>query len=394
MLNKKTVRDIEVNGKKVLVRCDLNVPFDKKDPNKIASDNRIVESLKTINYLTNAGAKVILCSHLGKTGQDLSLAPVAVRLSELLGREVKLIKDILSNEAKEIVAAMEPRDVVLLENTRLYKEEEANDPIFSKALASFGDVFVNDAFGSSHRAHASTVGVTEYLPSVCGFLIEKELLALGQGIDNPKRPLLAIIGGAKVSSKIGILNTFLDKVDVILIGGGMAYTFLKTQGYDIGNSICEDDKLEIAKVILKKAEKKNVKILLPVDLIVANEISDTANYETVNIDSIPSDYTGVDIGPKTIEKYVIEIKKAQTIVWNGPVGVFEYAAFAKGTKAIAEAMADSEAITIVGGGDSGAAIEKYELQDKITHLSTGGGASLEFMEGIKLPAIEALEDKN
>lgn len=392
-MNKKTVRDIQVSNKRVLVRCDFNVPFDKNDPGKITSDKRIIESLKTINYLINAGAKVVLCSHLGKTGQDLSLEPVAKRLSELLNKNVILIKDILSKEAIQIVNNMESGDVVLLENTRMFKEEEENEEKFSKALAAFGEVFVNDAFGSSHRAHASTVGVTKYLPSVCGFLIEKELLALGKGIDEPKRPLVAIIGGAKVSSKINILTSFLDKVDTILIGGGMAYTFLKAKGYKIGKSICEDDKLDIAEKILKMAKDKNINFLLPIDLVVATEISDTANGEIVDIDNIGDDYSGVDIGPKTIEMYVDQIKRAQTIVWNGPVGIFEINAFSKGTKAIAEAMANTNAITIVGGGDSAAAIEKYDLEDKVTHLSTGGGASLEFMEGKKLPAIEALNDK-
>ncbi len=392
-MNKKTVRDIEVSKKRVLVRCDFNVPFDKNDPSKITSDKRIIESLKTINYLINAGAKVVLCSHLGKTGQDLSLEPVAKRLSELLNKNVILIKDILSKEAIQIVNNMESGDVVLLENTRMFKEEEENEENFSKSLAAFGEVFVNDAFGSSHRAHASTVGVTKYLPSVCGFLIEKELLALGKGIDEPKRPLVAIIGGAKVSSKINILTSFLDKVDTILIGGGMAYTFLKAKGYKIGKSICEDDKLDIAEKILKMAKDKNINFLLPIDLVVATEISDTANGEIVDIDNIGDDYSGVDIGPKTIEMYVDQIKRAQTIVWNGPVGIFEINAFSKGTKAIAEAMANTNAITIVGGGDSAAAIEKYDLEDKVTHLSTGGGASLEFMEGKKLPAIEALNDK-
>jgi 3-phosphoglycerate kinase len=393
MLNKKTVRDIEVKGKRVLVRCDFNVPFDREDPNKITSDNRIVESLKTINYLVNAGAKVILCSHLGKTGQDLSLKPVAIRLSELLNKNVLLIKDILSSESKEIVNNMESGDVVLLENTRMYKEEEANGLEFSKSLASFGEIFVNDAFGSSHRAHASTVGVTKYVPSVCGFLIEKELLALGKGIDEPARPLVAIVGGAKVSSKIGIIENFLDKVDTLLIGGGMAYTFLKTQGMQIGKSICEDDKLDIAKDILQKAKEKNVKLMLPVDLVVADEISATAHSQIVNIDNIPENLTGVDIGPETTKMYIEEIKKAGTVIWNGPVGVFEFEAFANGTKDIAYAIADSKAISIIGGGDSAAAIEKYGLSDKVTHLSTGGGASLEFMEGKILPAIAALDDK-
>lgn len=393
MLNKKTVRDIEVKGKRVLVRCDFNVPFDREDSNKITSDNRIVESLKTINYLINAGAKVILCSHLGKTGQDLSLKPVAIRLSELLNKNVLLIKDILSSESKEIVNNMESGDVVLLENTRMYKEEEANGLEFSKALASFGEIFVNDAFGSSHRAHASTVGVTKYLPSVCGFLIEKELVELSKGIDNPKRPLVAIVGGAKVSSKIGIIENFLDKVDTLLIGGGMAYTFLKTQGMQIGKSICEDDKLDIAKDILQKAKEKNVKLMLPVDLVVANEISATAHSQIVNVDNIPEDLTGVDIGPETTKMYIEEIKKSATVIWNGPVGVFEFEAFANGTKKIAYAIADSKSISIIGGGDSAAAIEKYGLSDKVTHLSTGGGASLEFMEGKILPAIDALDDK-
>lgn len=393
MLNKKTVRDISVASKRVLVRCDFNVPLDKETSTIITSDKRIVESLKTINYLINAGAKVILCSHLGKTGQNKSLAPVAKRLSELLDKDVKLLSDIKSNETKECIMNMSNSEVVLLENTRLYEEEEKNDPKFAKLLASFAEIFVNDAFGSAHRAHASTEGVTHYLPSVCGFLIEKELDNLDKGINDPKRPLVAIVGGSKISSKIGVLNALLDKVDTLLLGGAMTYTFVKAQGGNIGKSLCEDDKIEVANEVIKKASEKNVKLILPVDNIVADDMSDTAHSFVCSVNEIPDEYMGLDIGEKTIELFKEEIKNAGTVVWNGPVGVFEIEKFSFGTKAIAETLAESQAITIIGGGDSAAAIEKLGLQDKMTHISTGGGASLEFMEGKKLPGIEALLDK-
>ncbi len=392
MINKKTVKDVEVKSKKVLLRCDFNVPINK-ETGEITSDKRIVESLKTINYLENAGAKVILCSHLGKTGQNKTLAPVAKRLSELLGKEVVLLKDILSEETKKYIDSMNPSDVVLLENTRMYEEEEKNDPEFSKKLASLADVFVNDAFGSAHRAHASTEGVAHYLPSVCGFLIEKEITALDGAMNNPKRPLLAIVGGSKVSSKIDVLNSLLDKVDTLLIGGAMTYTFIKAQDGRIGKSLCEEDKVDVASEILKKALDKEVRILLPVDNVVATEITEDAETMITNIDEIPDEYIGLDIGPKTINLFVQEIKVAGTVIWNGPVGVFEVDKFAKGTEAIAKAMANSDAVTVVGGGDSAAAVEKFGLEEKMSHVSTGGGASLEFMEGKKLPGIEILQDK-
>ncbi len=393
MMNKKTVRDIEVNGKRVLVRCDFNVPI-SKETGEITSDKRIVESLKTIKYLESAGAKVILCSHLGKTGQNKTLAPVAKRLSELLGKEVVLLKDIISDETKEYVNEMQSSDIVLLENTRMYEEEENNDVEFSKKLASLAEVFVNDAFGSAHRAHASTEGVTHYLPSVCGFLIEKEITALDGAVNNPKRPLLAIVGGAKVSSKIDVLNNLLDKVDTLIIGGAMTYTFVKAQGGKVGKSLCEDDKVEVAAEILKKGLDKEVRILLPVDNVVAKEVTNEAETMVTNIDEVPDEYIGLDIGDKTINLFVQEIKVAGTVIWNGPVGVFEIEQFAKGTKAIAEAMAKSDAVTVVGGGDSAAAVELFGLEEKMSHVSTGGGASLEFIEGKKLPGIEALQDKN
>ncbi len=393
MLNKKTVRDVSVSSKRVLLRCDLNVPLSKDDKNVITSDKRIVESLKTIKYLMNAGAKVVICSHLGKTGQNLSLAPVAKRLSELLEVEVPLIKDIYSKEAYEIVSKMNDSDVVLLENTRMYEGEEKNDDELSKRLASFGEIFVNDAFGTAHRAHSSTVGVTKYLPSVAGFLIEKELDALDRGINDPKRPLVAIIGGAKVSSKIGVLTKLMEKVDTILIGGAMTYTFIKAQGGNVGRSLVEDDKIDVAKQILKLAEEKNVNFILPVDTVVAKEPDENSDSKVVSISEIEDEYMGLDIGPKTIAMFVKEIKQAGTVVWNGPVGMFEIEKFAEGTKKIAQAMAESDAITIIGGGDSAAAVEKFGLEKQMSHVSTGGGASLELMEGKKLPGIEALEDK-
>ena len=394
MLNKKTVRDVEVSGKRVLVRCDFNVPLDKEDPSIITSDKRIVESLKTIKYLINAGARVILCSHLGKTGQNKSLAPVAKRLSEYLEKDVPLLKDIVSDSTKEFVMNMKDGDVCLLENTRMYEEEEKNDAEFSRKLASLAQIFVNDAFGSAHRAHASTEGVTHYLPSVAGFLIEKEIAALDGGINNPKRPLVAIVGGSKVSSKIAVLTNLLDKVDSLLIGGAMMFTFIKAQGGNIGKSLCEDDKIEVAKEIIKKAEEKNVKFVLPIDVVVADEMSEVSNTFVCKPNEIPDDYMGLDIGPETLKLFKDEIATAGTVVWNGPVGVFEINKFAVGTNEIATAMAQSEAVTIIGGGDSAAAVEKAGLSDQMSHVSTGGGASLELMEGKKLPGIEALEDKD
>ena len=391
MINKKTVEDIDVKSKKVLVRCDFNVPVDKEG--NITSDKRITASLKTINYLIENNAKLILCSHIGKTGQGKTLAPVAKRLSELLGKEVQLVNDIYSENAKSCIDSMKDGDVVLLENTRNYEGEEKNDSELSKKLASFAEVFVNDAFGTAHRAHASTEGVTHYLPSVCGYLIEKEIEALDNGINNPKRPLVAIVGGAKVSSKIDVLNNLLDKVDTLIIGGAMTYTFIKAKGGKIGKSLCEDDKVEVASEILAKAIENDVRLLLPVDNICAKEMSEEAETIETDIMDVPDEYMGLDIGQKSIDLFVEEIKSAGTVVWNGPVGVFEIDKFANGTRKLAVAMASSQAITIIGGGDSVAAVEKFDLEDKMSHVSTGGGASLEFMEGKKLPGIEALENK-
>ena len=392
MINKKSVEDIDVKSKRVLVRCDFNVPLDK-ETGEITSDKRIVESLKTINYLIENGAKVILCSHIGKTGKNISLDKVAKRLEELLSRKVIFLKDIYSSETQKVIDNLKEGEVVLLENTRMTEKEEANDMEFAKKLASFAEVFVNDAFGSAHRAHASTEGVTHFLPSVCGFLIEKEIEALDKGINDPKRPLVAVIGGAKVSSKISVLTNLLDKVDTMIIGGAMTYTFIKAQGGKIGKSLCEDDKLDVAADILKKALDKGVRFLLPVDNVIAQEMSEDAKTRICAVDEIPDDYMGLDIGPKSIELFKGEIEMAGTVVWNGPVGVFEYEKFANGTKEIALAMANSKAVTIIGGGDSAAAVEKFGLEDKMSHVSTGGGASLEFMEGKSLPGIEALEDK-
>ena len=393
MLNKKSVEDIDVKGKKVLVRCDFNVPLDIETKTKITDDKRIVESLKTINYLIDNQAKVILCSHIGKTKEKLTLKPVAERLSELLGRDVKLLKDIIGNTVKEEINKMENSDVVLLENVRMFEEEEKCDDNFSKELASLADVFVNDAFGTAHRAHASTYGVTKYLPSVMGFLIEKELNALDKGINNPVRPLVAILGGSKVSSKIAVITNLLDKVDTVIIGGGMTYTFVKALGGKIGKSICEDDKLDVAIDILNKAKEKNIEFILPIDSVVADSFSNDAKTMVVDTNNIPDDYEGVDIGPKTVEKCKEVISKAGTVVWNGPVGVFEFDNFAKGTKEVAETLASSNAISIIGGGDSAAAVSKFHLESKMSHVSTGGGASLEFMEGKELPGIVALQDK-
>ena len=393
MLDKKNVEDIDVRGKKVLVRCDFNVPLDIETKTKITNDKRIVESMKTINYLVSQGAKVILCSHIGKTKEKLSLKPVAERLSELLGKEVKLLEEIIGENVKAEIEKMNDSDVVLLENVRMFEEEEKCDDGFSKELASLAEIYVNDAFGTAHRAHSSTYGVTKYLPSVCGYLIQKELDALDKGINNPVRPFVAILGGSKVSSKIAVITALLDKVDTVIVGGGMTYTFVKALGGNIGKSICEDDKLDIALEILNKAKEKNVEFILPIDSVVADNFSNDAKTMIVDTMSIPDDYEGVDIGPKTIEKCKEIIENAGTVVWNGPVGVFEFDNFAKGTNEIAKVLANSNAISIIGGGDSAAAVAKAGLEDKMTHVSTGGGASLEFMEGKELPGIVALEDK-
>lgn len=392
-MNKKSVEDINVENKRVLVRCDFNVPLDMETKTVITNDKRIRESLKTINYLIEHNAKVILCSHIGKTKEKLSLMPVAKRLSELLNKEVPLLEEVIGESVKSVIDNMNPGDVVLLDNVRKFEVEEANDEIFAKELASLAEIYVNDAFGTAHRAHASTEGVAKFLPAVCGFLIEKELKALGDAIDNPKRPLVAIIGGAKVSSKIAVLLNLLNKVDTILIGGGMTYTFVKALGGSIGDSILEEDKIDVAKEILSKAEENGVKLVLPIDTVAANEFRESAESMVVDTFEIPKGYQGLDIGPKAIEQYKEIIKSAGTVIWNGPVGVFEFAKFAVGTNSVAQAMADSNAITVIGGGDSASAVSKAGLESKMTHVSTGGGASLEFMEGKELPGIAALNNK-
>ncbi len=393
-MNKKTIEDIDVNGKRVLVRCDFNVPLDINDKSKITDDRRIREALPTIKYLMSHGARVILCSHIGKTKDKQTLAPVAKRLSELLGRDVPFASDVIGNDARAKVAELKDGDVMLLENVRMHPEEEANDPEFAKELASLAEVYVNDAFGTAHRAHASTAGVANYLPAVCGYLIQKEIGIMGDALNNPKRPFLAILGGAKVSSKIGVIENLLDKVDGLMIGGGMAYTFSKAMGGRIGKSLCEDDKLDLAKEILAKAKEKNVTVYLPIDTICAKEISADAETMVVPTNDIPDDWEGLDIGPESTKKFVEAIKEYKTIIWNGPVGYSELDKFATGTISIAKALAENEdAITIIGGGDSAAAVEKFGLSSKMTHVSTGGGASLEFIEGKVLPGIACLLDK-
>ena len=394
-MNKKTVRDIDVEGKKVLVRCDFNVP--QKEDGTITDNRRIVSALDTIKYLIEHNAKVILCSHLGRPKgefkKEFSLAPVAEELSKLLGKEVKLAKDVIGPSAKELTDNMKEGDVVLLENVRFHREETDNDPEFAKKLASFADIYVNDAFGTAHRAHASTAGVAAYLPAVSGFLIEKEINFMGDALENPKRPFMAILGGKKVSDKIGVIEALLEKVDTLLIGGAMAYTFFKSMGYGVGDSICELDKLDLAQDIMKKAKEKGVKLMLPVDTKVGKEFNPDTESKVVKYTEIPDGWEGFDIGPETIKMYVEELKSAKTVVWNGPLGLSEFEQFAAGTDTIAEALANSDAITIIGGGDSAAAIERMGLSDKFSHISTGGGASLEFLEGKKLPGIECLLDK-
>ena len=398
MLNKKTIEDINVNGKKVLVRCDFNVPL--KD-GVITDENRLNGALPTIKYLIENGAKVILCSHLGKPkGEpkpELSLAPVAKRLSEMLGQEVVFAADanVVGENAKAAVSNMKDGDVVLLENTRYRKEETKNEENFSKELASLADIFVNDAFGTAHRAHCSTVGAGQFLEErACGYLIQKELKFLGEAVANPVRPFTAILGGAKVSDKINVINQLLDKVDNLIIGGGMAYTFLKSQGYEIGDSLLEADKVDYAKEMIEKAEAKGVKLYLPVDFKTADRFAADAEVAITEDQNIADGYQGLDIGPKTVEKFVDVVNNSKTIVWNGPMGVFEFEAFAGGTLAIAKAMAALEdATTVIGGGDSAAAVNQLGFGDKMTHVSTGGGASLEFLEGKELPGIAALDNK-
>lgn len=392
-LNKKTIEDIAVAGKRVLVRCDFNVPL--KD-GAITNDKRIVAALPTIQYLLKQGARVILCSHLGRpkgeAKPEFSLAPVAARLSELLGQEVAFARDVIGEDAKTKAAALKDGEALLIENVRYHKEETANDPEFSRALASLAEIYVNDAFGSAHRAHASTAGVADYLPAVCGYLIQKEIDFMGGALQNPKRPLVAILGGAKVSDKIGVIENLLNKVDTLIIGGGMAYTFYKAQGRAIGASLCEEDKIDSARQMLADAEKKGVRMLLPVDDHVAEAFDENAADQTV-ADGIPDGWMGLDIGPESMELFADALKGAGTIIWNGPMGVFEMAKYATGTNAIAKAVAGSGAISIIGGGDSVAAVTKLGYAGKMSHISTGGGASLEFLEGKTLPGIACLQDK-
>ena len=394
--NKKTILDVDVAGKKILLRCDFNVPQDK-ETGAITSDKRIVAALPTIRYLLEKKAAVIACSHLGKPKGEwkakLSLAPVAQRLSELLGQEVIFAKDIVGEDAKAKAAALQGGQIMLLENLRFDPREEKNDPSFAEELASMAELYVSDAFGTVHRAHASTAGVAAYLPAVSGLLVAKELEVMGGALNNPKRPFVAVLGGAKVSDKIGVINNLLDKADTIIIGGGMAYTFAKAQGGSIGKSLCEEDKLDYAREMIAKAEKNGVKLLLPSDTMAADDFSNDAKRQVVSTMAIPDGWEGMDIGPATIRTFCDAVKGAGTVVWNGPMGVFEFENFAAGTRAMAQALADSGAITIVGGGDSAAAVEQMGFADKITHISTGGGASLEFLEGLELPGVACLLDK-
>ena len=394
LYNKKSIEDIEVSGKKVLVRCDFNVPL---EDGKITDPKRIVEALPTIKYLKEHGAKIILTSHMGRPKGEFnpkySLAPVAAKLSELLGCEVTLAKDVIGEDAKAKAAALKDGEILLLENVRFHKEEEKNDPTFSKALADMAEIYVNDAFGTAHRAHSSTAGVADYLPAVCGYLIQKEIKIMGDALNAPKRPFVAILGGAKVSDKIGVINNLLEKVDTIIIGGGMAYTFIKAKGGNIGKSICENDKLDLARELLAKAEAKGVKFLLPVDNRAATDYSNDAPNIFCDSNNIPDTHEGLDIGEKSVALFKEAVKDAATVVWNGPMGVCEFSNYEYGTKEIAKAVVESGAISIVGGGDSAAAIEKLGFADRITHISTGGGASLEFLEGLVLPGIACLQDK-
>ena len=393
--NKKSVKDADVNGKKVLLRCDFNVPLDKAT-GEITSDKRIVAALPTIQYLLNNGAAVIACSHLGKPkGEwkpELSLTPVAKRLSELLNKDVIFAKDIIGEDAKAKAAALQSGEIMLLENLRYDIREEKNGADFAEELASMAEIFVSDAFGTVHRAHASTAGVAAFLPAYSGFLVQKELDIMGTALNDPKRPFVAVLGGAKVESKIGVINNLLEKADTIIIGGGMAYTFLAAKGYGVGTSLLDEERIDYAKDMMAKAEEKGVQLLLSDDVVVAKEFSADSESMMVEADQIPDDWMGMDIGDKTIEKFSNAVKNAATVVWNGPMGVFEFDKFAKGTEAMAKALADSDAITIVGGGDSAAAVEKLGYADKMTHISTGGGASLEFLEGKELPGVACLLD--
>ncbi len=430
MYNKKTIEDIDVKGKKVLVRCDFNVPM--KD-GVITDTKRIVGAIPTIKYLVDAGAAVILCSHMGRPHNifnetlkldkkeakkiaalpeaeqagataaalekakgdvvKFSLKPVAEKLAELLGQNVIMASDVIGSDAKAKAAALKSGEILIIENVRFHQEEEKNDPAFAKELASMAEIYVNDAFGTAHRAHASTAGVADYLPAVCGYLIQKEISVMGQALEDPKRPFIAILGGAKVSDKIGVINNLIEKVDTLIIGGGMAYTFFKANGLDIGTSICENDKLDLAKELMAKAEAKGVNFLLPLDNIVGKEYDENTQFAVVDSDKIPADWMGLDVGEKTRELFASYIKDAGTVIWNGPMGVSEWENFAGGTRAVAKAIAESNAISIIGGGDSAAAVENLGYADRMTHVSTGGGASLEFLEGLELPGIAALNDK-
>lgn len=394
-MTKKTVKDIDVAGKRVLVRVDFNVPLDKNG--NVSDDTRIRAALPTINYLTEQKSKVILISHLGrpkgKVDQKYTMDPVAKRLSELMGRAVMKVDDCIGDAPQAAIERMEGGDVVLLENVRFYPEEEKNDEKFARQLANLADIFVNDAFGAAHRAHASTEGVAEFLPAVAGFLMEKELEMLGRLLANPERPFAAIIGGAKVSDKIAVISNLLDKVDILIIGGGMANTFLKAQGYDVGKSLLETDKVDLAKGLMGEAKNKGVKLLLPVDVVVALAAAPDSEQKTVPVDQIPAEWMALDIGPESIGRFAEALKTAKTVVWNGPMGVFEMKPFARGTEATARVLAEIDATTVIGGGDSVSAVKKAGLADKMTHISTGGGASLEFLEGKELPGVAALQDK-
>ena len=394
-MNKKTIKDINIEGKKVLVRCDFNVPMDEN--RNIMDNTRIVAALPTIKYLLEKNCAIILCSHLGRPkGEfkpEFSLKPVAKELSRLLDKEIIMAEDVIGKDAKTKAANLQNGQIMLLENVRFHKQETDNDPEFAKELASMAEIYVSDAFGAVHRAHASTAGVAAYLPAVAGFLIEKELKFLGKAISNPERPFIAILGGAKVSDKIGVIDNLLEKVDVLIIGGGMAYTFFKSMGYGVGKSICELDKLDLAKEAMEKAKQKGVKLMLPVDTRVGKEYKEDTESKVVKYTEIPHDWEGLDIGDETIKMFSDELRKAKTVVWNGPLGLFEFPQFAIGTNAIAKVLSEIDATTIIGGGDSAAAVKKAGLEDKMTHISTGGGASLEFLEGKKLPGIECLLDK-
>ncbi len=394
-MNKKTIEDIDLKNKKVLVRCDFNVPMDEEK--NITDNTRIVAALPTIKYLLENNCAIILCSHLGRPkGEfkpEFSLKPVAKELSKLLNKEIIMANDVIGEDAKSKAKNLQNGQIMLLENVRFHREETDNDPEFSKQLASMAEVYVNDAFGAAHRAHSSTAGVAQYLPAVSGFLIEKELKFLGNALNNPERPFVAIMGGAKVSDKIGVIDSLLEKVDTLIIGGGMAYTFFKAQGYEVGNSICEMDKLDLAKELMEKAKNKGVKLMLPVDTKIGKEFKPDTESKTVSWTEIPEGWEGFDIGEESIKMFAKEIKKAKTVVWNGPLGLFEFDQFAIGTNSIAEVLSQIDATTIIGGGDSAAAVRKAGLEDKMTHISTGGGASLEFLEGKKLPGIECLQDK-